>query len=85
MMPDSDPRDGFFYLPIRTMIDYYNACGSAQSVRSLGCPHENLHPLLSKMGLVKILIRLRYCASCSEFSLCAYARGTLSYVAAQMS
>ena len=26
MMPDSDPLDGFFYLPLTPMIDPYNMC-----------------------------------------------------------
>ena len=47
-----------------------SACASAQSDQSLRRPHERtLHPWLSKMRQVKILIRLRECAVWSESSL----------------
>ena len=54
---------------------YKSACASAQSDQSLHYPHEEtLHPWLSKMCPVKILIRLRECAVWSESSLVARAR-----------
>ena len=44
-----------------------SACTSAQSYQSFRCPHEEiLHPKLSKMHPVKILIRLRECAGWSK-------------------
>ena len=44
-----------------------------RSLVSLRCPHEEtLHPWLSKMRPVKILIRLRECAGWSESSLGAH-------------
>ena len=50
-----------------------SACSSAQSDQILCYPHEEtLHPWLSKMRLVKILIRLRDCASWSGSSLGAF-------------
>ena len=49
---------------------YKSVCTSAQPDQSLRCLHEEtLHPWLSKMRLVKILIRLRKCAVWSESSL----------------
>ena len=52
-----------------------SACTSAQSDQSLRCPHEDtLHPCLSKMWPVKILIRLRECPGWSESSLGVYVR-----------
>ena len=48
---------------------------STQSDYSLPCPHEEtLHPSLSRMCPVKILIRLRECAGWSESSLGAHIR-----------
>ena len=47
------------------MFDMYaqqrleSACASMQSDQSLYCGHESLHPWLSKMYQVKILIRLQ--------------------------
>ena len=39
------------------------ACASAHSDQSLCCPHvETLHPWLSKMRPIKILVRLHECA-----------------------
>ena len=50
-----------------------SACASAQSDQSLYCPHEEtLHPWLSKMRPLKILIRLCECANWSEASLGAH-------------
>ena len=50
-----------------------SACAFAQSDQSLRCPHEEtLHPWLSKMHTMKILIRLRKCAGWSKSSLCAH-------------
>ena len=44
------------------------ACASAQSDKSLRCLHdETLHPCLSKIRPVKILIRLRECVSKVRF------------------
>ena len=52
-----------------------SACASAQSDQSLRCPHEEtLHPYLSKMRSVKILIRLCKCADRSESSVSEHAR-----------
>ena len=54
---------------------FKSACASAQFDQSLFCPHEEtLHPWLSKMRPVKILIRLRKCADWSESLLCAHVR-----------
>ena len=48
---------------IRAQRRFKSACASVQSDQSLRCPHEEtLHPWLSKMRPVKILIRLRECA-----------------------
>ena len=47
----------------------------AQSDQSLHCPHKEIsHPWLSKMRLVKILIRLRECTGWFESSLGAHVR-----------
>ena len=52
-----------------------SVCASTQSDQSLRCPHEEtLHPWLSKICPVKILIRLRECAGWSESSLGAHVR-----------
>ena len=51
------------------------ACASAQSEKSLRGWHEvTLHPWLSKMRPVKILIRLRECTGWSKSSLSAHVR-----------
>ena len=48
-------------------------CASAHSDQSFRCPHEeSLHPWISKMRPVKILIRLCECAGWSESSLGAH-------------
>ena len=50
--------------PTKTQISSY---------QSLRCPHEQLlHPWLSKMRSLKILIKLRVCAGWSNFSLYAH-------------
>ena len=50
-----------------------SACASTQLGQNLRTPHEkNLHPWLSKLRQVKILIRLRECAGWSESSLGAH-------------
>ena len=50
-------------------------CLSAQSDKSLRCPHEEtLHPWLSKMRPVRILIRQRECAGWSDSSLGTHVR-----------
>ena len=52
-----------------------SAYAFAQSDQSLCCPHDKtLRPWLSKMRLVKILIRLRESAGWSESSLGAHIR-----------
>ena len=57
-----------------------SACPSAQSDHNLRCPHEEtLHPWLSKMRPVKILIRLRECAGWSESPLGAHVRRYFSW------
>ena len=54
-----------------------SACASAQSDQGLRYPHEEtLHSWLTKMRLVKILTRLRECASWSESSMGALVKGT---------
>ena len=48
---------------------------NTRSLISLCCPHEEtLHPWLSKIRPVKVLIRLRECAGWSESSLGAHVR-----------
>ena len=50
-------------------------CTSTQSDQSLRCQHGNtLHPWLSKIRPVTILIRFSECAGWSESYLCAYVR-----------
>ena len=62
-----------------------SACASSQSDQSLRCPHEEtLHPWLSKLRMVKVLIRLRECADWSESSLGAYVQRLFSDAAAQI-
>ena len=52
-----------------------SACASAQSDQRVRCPlEETLHPWLSELRPVKILIRLRSCAVWSESSLGAHVR-----------
>ena len=58
-----------------------STCASAQSYQTLRCPHEEtLHPWLSKMHAVKILIRLRECAGLSESLLGAHVRSYVSFL-----
>ena len=62
-----------------------SAYASAQSDQNLCCTHEETwHLCLSKMRLVKILIRLRECAVWSESSLGAHIRRYVFDVAVRM-
>ena len=62
-------------IPEFTYVHYKSTCASAQSDQSSLCPlDETLHPWLSKMRSVKILIRLRECAGLSKSSLGAHVR-----------
>ena len=57
----------------------WSAGASAQFGQRLCCSHEkSLHPWLSKMLLVRILIRLRECAGWSESSLGAHVQRYVS-------
>ena len=61
------------YLITCTPNEDPNQSAHLRSLNSLRCPHEEtLHPWLSKMRPVKILIRLHECAVWSESSLDAH-------------
>ena len=61
-------------------------CACAQSDRSLRCPHEEtLHPYISKMRPVKILISLRIHAQADlNLRWANMSEGTFSSVVAQL-
>ena len=73
--PKNEPQRVKPYLLPRAPNEDSNQPAHPHSLISLHCPHEEtLHPWLFKMRTMKILIRLRVCASSSESSLDTHAQ-----------